>query len=109
MNILDFHLLFGMDWLFVLILSIMSFTMHRKNKQKPYIITRYVMAFILAIYAAAYAGTFFMTYNDVTGLVETFIIPVASLYCGIILHRYKSRKKMLFFSTTAIYISYCLR
>ena len=83
--------------LFATVVPIAYFLLYLKNKQVTFVFLKFVMAFVICLYWATYACTFFYSYYDVIGWFKILIIPVFSIYSGFVLHLLKSKKKKVFF------------
>ena len=104
MRLLDFYIIWRGDMLFATVVPIAYFLLYLKNKQVPFVFLKFVMAFVICLYWATYACTFFYSYYDVIGWFKILIIPVFSIYSGFVLHLLKSKKKKVFFLISIVYI-----
>ena len=93
MRLLDFYIIWRGDMLFATVVPIAYFLLYLKNKQVTFVFLKFVMAFVICLYWATYACTFFYSYYDVIGWFKILIIPVLSIYSGFVLHLLKSKKK----------------
>ena len=66
--------------LFATVVPIAYFLLYLKNKQVTFVFLKFVMAFVICLYWATYACTFFYSYYDVIGWFKILIIPVFSIY-----------------------------
>lgn len=53
--------------LFATVVPIAYFLLYLKNKQVTFVFLKFVMAFVICLYWATYACTFFYSYYDVIG------------------------------------------
>ena len=104
MRLLDFYIIWRGDMLFATVVPIAYFLLYLKNKQVTCVFLKFVMAFVICLYWATYACTFFYSYYDVIGWFKILIIPVFSIYSGFVLHLLKSKKKKVFFLISIVYI-----
>ena len=104
MRLLDFYIIWRGDMLFATVVPIAYFLLYLKNKQVTFVFLKFVMAFVICLYWATYACTFFYSYYDVIGWFKILIIPVFSIYSGFVLHLLKSKKKKVFFLISIVYI-----
>lgn len=104
MSLLDFYIIWRGDMLFATVVPIAYFLLYLKNKQVTFVFLKFVMSFVICLYWATYACTFFYSYYDVIGWFKILIIPVFSIYSGFVLHLLKSKKKKVFFLISIVYI-----
>lgn len=104
MRLLDFYIFWRGDMLFATVIPLAYFFLYFENKQKPFVFTMYVMAFVFCLYWVTYACTFLYSYYDVVGWCKVLIIPLLSIYSGIVLWKLKSKRKTVFFLISFIYM-----
>ena len=59
MSLLDFYIIWRGDMLFATVVPIAYFLLYLKNKQVTFVFLKFVMAFVICLYWATYACTFF--------------------------------------------------
>lgn len=106
MNLLDFHIFCRGDMLFATVVPIAYLLLYFRNRQKTFVFMKFFMAFVFCLYWGTYAFTFAYSYYDVVGWFKVLIIPILSLYCGIILWGGEGRKGVWCFSLFPYYIYY---
>ena len=104
MNLLDFHIICRGDMLFATVVPIAYLLLYFKNRQKTFVFVKFVMAFAFCLYWVTYAFTFAYSYYDIVGWFKVLIIPILSLYCGMVLLWLRSKRCMVFFFVTLLYI-----